>query len=446
MSSINQPKRLSGRRPAQRCQGLDRRQYLRATGVSLALPFFPSLMAGRAWGSTATGVETGSHPRMVCLGTSLGMYAEEWTPKDSGKDFRVPRLLKPLEGLRDDFTVFSNLDHPNVKGGHKGVPAFLSGVYRLEQIGSALVVRNSVTMDQFAASQLTGETRFASMQLSAGAPNGFDLLSWSPKGISLPAQHDPLAIYSALFTDDANPQRTAELMNRGKSVLDLVNRDAKAFANELSTTDRNTLDQYMTSVRDTEKGIAQQLKWVATPKPRAPKVEERPTTYHENLDLLLELVALALQTDSTRVISLMVTQGGLPIDIGTKRIAGHYHAQSHHGKDPKVIEELVAIERGHMVSLKKFLSRLKAIPTDKGSLLDCTQVLFGSGMGNGSAHSNRDLPILLAGGGFSHQGHVRSAEGTPLCNLFVSMLHRMNLSVDAFSDSNGNFNEVLGLS
>ncbi len=425
---------------------LSRRSYLRAAGACIALPFMPSLGSGRAWSAPVAERELptpSSAPRMVCVGVALGMYGNEWIPKNVGPKFKAPQLIQPLEKLREDFTIFSNVDHPNVTGGHKGMPAFLSGVYQPEQVGQSIVIRNEVTVDQFAAEKIGDANRYSSIQLSATKPNATDLLSWSNKGVALRSQHDPLEVFKQLFVNDRNPRRAAKAMTNGRSVLDLVNEDAKSLTRDLSRNDRQVLDQYMSSVRDVEKGIARQLEWLATPKPRVPKVKERPTTYHQNLDLLYDLLALALQTDSTRIASLMLPGGGIAIDVDGKRI-GNYHGQSHHGKDPAVIKQLVAIERLHTASLARFLTRLKETPTDQGNLLDCTQVLFGSGLGNGSSHSNRDLPILLAGGGHKHKGHIRGKDGTRLTNLFVSMLRKMDINVDSFADSNGDFSQWLG--
>ncbi len=426
-------------------RSLDRRRYLQAAGACIALPFLPSLGGGRAWSAQADSKlpRSSSDPRMVCIGVALGMYANEWIPQQVGTAYKAPKLIEPLEKLRKDFTIFSNVEHPNVKGGHKGMPAFLSGVYQPEQIGQSIVIRNQVTVDQFAAERLGDSNRFSSIQMSATKPRATDLLSWSKKGVALQSQYDPLEVYRQLFVNDRNPRRAAQAMKNGRSVLDLVNEDAKSLTRDLSQTDRAVLDQYMSSVRDVENGIARQLEWLATPKPGVPKVKQRPTTYHQNLDLMYDLTALALQTDSTRIASIMLPAGGMTIDVDGKRISD-YHGQSHHGKDPSVVNQLVAIERLHTSSLARFLTTLKDTPTDEGNLLDCTQVLFGSGLGNGSSHSNRDLPILLAGGGHNHQGHVRGTEGTRLTNLFVSMLRKMQIEVDTFADSNGDFSQWLG--
>ncbi len=422
---------------------VDRRHYLRAAGACIALPLLPSLNSGAVWSASPAAAEkTSAQPRLVCIAVALGMYAGEWTPSSTGPKFTAPKLIAPLEDLRGQFTLFSNVDHPNVTGGHKGVPAFLSGVYQPEQVGQSIVIRNQITVDQFAADRIGDRTRYASIQLSSAPTKANDLLSWSQRGVALPSTHDPLTVYQQLFAKEKNPKKVARAMNDGRSVLDVVNEDAKALTKKLSKSDRAVMDQYMTSVRGVERGIARQLEWLSTPKPRVPPVNRRPTSYHENLDLMYELTALALQTDSTRVASIMMPSGGLPIMANNKRI-GDYHSQSHHGKDPTVLAQLIDIETLHTTALSKFLKRLKDVKTDKGNLLDCTQVLFGSGLGNASSHSNRDLPVLLAGGGHKHQGHVSVKDGTRLTNMFVSMLRKMEIQVDSFADSNGDFDHWL---
>lgn len=421
-----------------------RRQCLAAVGASLSLPFLESLGTGAkvfAAPKSALAAATAA-PRLVCLGVSLSMYPEEWNPKETGRGYKAPRLIKPLEELRDDFTLISNADHPGVNGGHKGTPAFLSGVYQPEQVGQSVIIRNQITIDQVVAQSVGSDTRFQSLQFGAADAGPADAMSWNDKGIALQAMADPLEIFRKLFVNDPHPRKTARSMQAGRSILDLVNEDAKLLSGKLSKSDRARMDQYMTSVREVEQGIGRQLEWLHTPKPRVPKLTERATSYHENLDLVLDLTALALQTDSTRVVTVSIPGGGMPIRANGRRI-GNYHGQSHHGKDPKVVEELVAIETLHTKSLARFLKKLKSIPAGDGTLLDETQVLFGSGLGNGSSHSNRDLPVLLAGGGLKHGQHVRLKEGTPLTNVFVTMLQQSGLEVESFAGSNGNANEFL---
>ncbi|NJN05615.1 MAG: DUF1552 domain-containing protein, partial [Rhodobacteraceae bacterium] len=250
-------------------------------------------------------------------------------------------------------------------------------------------------------------------------------------------------LFQKLFGQEKDIAGQARSMKTGRSVLDVILEDAKALKQVLGAEDKTRVEDYMTSVRDVERRIERQLEWLNTPKPGGiPPIKERPTTYHENLDLILELTALALQTDSSRVVTVELPGGGLPIEYGDKRV-GDYHGQSHHGKDPAVVKELVEIETLHARSLARFLTRLKSLQVDGAPLLDSTQVLFGSGLGNGSSHSNRDLPILLAGGGFKHGQHVLLKEGTPLCNVFVTMLQRLGLERDSFAGSTGNVNEFI---
>ncbi len=421
---------------------ISRRQCLAGVGATMVLPFLESFGGGRCRVSAADANSKSAASRLVCIGVSLSMYPEEWNPIESGRNYTVPRLIKPLDALRRDFTLISNTDHPGVTGGHKGTPAFLSGVYRPERVGQAIVIRNQTTMDQLAAKVIGGKTRFSSLQLGAAGVDAGDSLSWDEKGVPLQTTADPLKAFDQLFVSDPQPELLARTMSRGRSILDLVHEDAQRLTKELSHVDRASLDQYMTATRDVERSIARQLDWLGTPKPSVPELTDRPTSYHANLDLILEVAALALQTNSTRVITVTLPGKGLPIEVGGRTI-NDYHGQSHHGKDEKLVENLVEIETLHTQSLARFLNRLKSTPMGEGSLLDCTQVLFGSGLGNGSSHSNRDLPILLAGGGFRHGSHLRLPEGTPLCNLFVTMLQQLGMEIDAFAGSNGNLNAEL---
>lgn len=428
---------------------MSRRRCLTAAGVTLALPFLETLKpistasAAPASSRSRRG-PVNSDPRMVCIGVALSMYPGEWNPKQTGKGYQAPKLIKPFEDLREHFTLISNADHPGVKGGHQGTAAFLSGVYKPERIGDAIVVRNQITLDQLAAQTLGQNTRYQSMQFATSEIGPSQSLSWNDKGVALPALSDPFLIYRKLFVREPNPKDTARRMKMGRSILDLVNEDAKLLASELSKTDKDRMDQYMTSVRDVEKGISREMEWLNTPKPRGyPKLNQRPTTYHDNLDLILELTALALETDSTRVITVSLPGNGLPINYGNKRTR-NYHGQSHHGKVQSTINDLVAIEAMHSQSVAKFLKRLQSIKTTDGNLLDCTQVLFGSGLGNGSSHSNRDLPVMVAGGKLKHGHHLKLKEGTPLCNVYVTMMQQMGIEIDKFAGSNGTINEFVG--
>ena len=404
----------------------------------MALPLLNSLPLRAAGGKPLLE----ARQRLVCVGTFLGMYPGEWHPsKDSA---RVPQLLEPLMEHRDSFTVVSGVDH-GINGGHKGTPSFLSGVYQPEYIGESIMVRNQITLDQLAADHLSVNSRFHSLQLGASEGKPSQTLSWDANGVPLLPEADPIKAFNRLFVDDLNPAAADRAMGFQRSVLDLVADDAKALQREIDYEDRQKVDAYFSSIRDVEKRIERQQQWINTPKPGVPPLLQRPTTFHENLDIMFELTALALQHDSTRVASIELPAGGLPITLGGEQLSG-YHGQSHHGKDPKVVQELVRIEQMHTRSLSKFITRLKGIDDGGASLFERTQVLFGSGLGNGSSHSNKNLPVLVAGGSLKHTGRdLIFDEGTlPLSNVFETMLQNLGVEQERFAASTGNINNELG--
>ena len=415
---------------------LNRRQFLRNAGGLIALPFLNSLPMPLA----AAKAIAEPRKRLVTVGTFLGMYPGEWHPTQ-GSD-RVPQLLEPMMKHRKDFTIVSGVDH-GIQGGHKGTPSFLSGVYQPEYIGESVMVRNTITLDQLAAKYLSKDSRFHSLQLGASEGKPTQTLSWDQNGVPLLPEADPTKVFQRLFVSDLNPEEASKAMDLKRSVLDIVAQDAKSLQKEIGYEDREKVDAYFTSIRDVEKRIKRQQQWVNTPKPGVPPLTERPTTFHENLSLMFELAALALQHDSTRVVSFELPAGGLPIILNGEQLSG-YHGQSHHGKDPNVLEELIKIEQMHMTCVSNFIDRLKSIDDGGASLFDRTQLLFGSGLGNGSSHSNKNLPIMVAGGGLKHGKDLIYQEGTvPLCNLYVTMLQQAGIDIDRFANSTGNLNHEL---
>jgi len=415
---------------------LNRRQFLRNAGGLMALPFLNSLPMPLAAAKSIAE----PRKRLVTVGTFLGMYPGEWHPTKDGN--RVPKLLEPMMKHRNDFTVVSGVDH-GIQGGHKGTPSFLSGVYQPEYIGESVMVRNTITLDQLAAKHLSKDSRFHSLQLGASEGKPTQTLSWDQNGVPLLPEADPTKVFERLFVSNLNPEEASKAMDLKRSVLDIVAQDAKSLQKEIGYEDREKVDAYFTSIRDVEKRIKRQQQWVNTPKPGVPPLTERPTTFHDNLQLMFELAALALQHDSTRVVSFELPAGGLPIILNGEQLSG-YHGQSHHGKDPKVLEELVKIEQMHMTCVSNFIDRLKGIDDGGASLFDRTQILFGSGLGNGSSHSNKNLPIMVAGGGLKHGKDLIYEEGTvPLCNLYVTMLQQAGIDIDQFANSTGNLNHEL---
>ncbi|MEO0796249.1 MAG: DUF1552 domain-containing protein [Verrucomicrobiota bacterium] len=380
-----------------------------------------------------------SPTRMMCIGVHLSMHPDSFQPKGSGRDYKLTRLLEPIAHLKDDFSLFTNIDHPSIKGGHKASYTFLTGLKE-----------KAISVDQMAAQRVGKQTRYASLQLSTG-PQGMSepihFLSRSKSGVGLPAEYRADVMFRRLFIDggSANAEKAKYVLETQGSILDLVMEDASSFKKSLGQRDIEKLDEYFTSVREVEKDVMKRREFLDKPKPKVEEVEVG-TTFHENMEALLKIAFLAMQTDMTRVISMtMPGRGTFPIVADGFRGMG-YHYQSHHGMEERKLQALLKIEHLHMVELGKFLDRLKNTEDVNGSsMLDNTMVLFGSGLGNGSSHSCRQLPVMLAGGGLKHGQCIRADGSAPLSNLYVSMLQRMGVDTDRFADSRGNFNNELGV-
>lgn len=410
-----------------------RRTFLRGLGLSVALPLFER--------EAHAVTDTTAPMRMVCVANPLGFIPDVFFPSQAGRDYKTTPLLAPLP--RDKFTVFSNLDH-GVSGGHSGVHAFLSGIRDNE--ASQFAAKN-ITMDQRAAEHVGSSTRFPSIVASVGKGNGTlaPQNSWTRNGVNIPPITDQRDLFRALFVDrhQSAKRQQRETLRRNKSVLDSVRQQARILSNDLWARDRQKLDEYFTSVREVEKRLQMAEAWVDRPKPKVGlKTPGGKEPFPQKLSLFYDLLTLALQTDSTRVATLSIP-GTLPVgDLG---LTGGYHSFSHHGKDPELRRGLLQIEKMQIENLARFIRRLDSIEQPDGrTLLDCTMVLSGSGMGNGSSHSNKDLPIILAGGGFKHGQHLvmpkKSHVRVPLSNLFTTMLQRFGVETDQFNKSTGTLN------
>jgi hypothetical protein len=378
--------------------------------------------------------------RMLLISRPLGLYAPNFFPTTAGPDYEVTPYLKPLQGYRRDFTVFSGLSHRGYPGGHHTEVALLTGVApEGVRFGD---IRNTISLDQEVAARLGGETRFASLALGGGP------LSWNRKGVKLPSEDRATQVFKQLFID-GTPEEVAREIQRledGRSILDGVRAQARSLASTVGPADRSRLDLMLTSIREAEQRLQQDQAWVRRPKPR---VDTKPFTddYLNDLRTLdrerqwFDLVHLALQTDSTRVIALWVWSYGR-VDLPDVAI-GHHDA-THYGQDETKIKQLAAIESAEMSLFGKFLGTMKETSEGSSSLLDRTVVFYGSNMGNASAHTCDNLPIILAGGGFRHAGHVAfdRKNNYPLSNLFVRMMHQIGIEADHFGTSTGTLSAV----
>jgi hypothetical protein len=409
---------------------LSRRTFLRAAGVSLALPLLD------AWSPPVRGAAPRLPRRMVCICTPLGLHPPYFFPEQAGKDYALSPYLEVLKDLRDDFTVLSGLSHPDVGPSHDSIYSFLTAAPHPELRAG---FRNSISLDQFAAEHIGGETRFSSLALSC---EGFSL-SWTRSGALVPADCFPSSVFARLFLEGRPDEVEAQArrLRDGQSILDTVRDQAKQMKSDLGAGDRDKLDEYFTSVRELEQRLARAEEWSKKPKPKVdvkpPQNVTNPADLVGRARLMFDLVHLALQTDSTRLVTLLLLGTSLVPPIPGVSL-GH-HDLSHHGQDPAKIAQLKAVELEKMKTFRDFLAKLKQTKEDGATLLDRTTVFFSSNLGNASTHGVKNLPIVLAGGGFKHGRHLAfdPAKPPPLSNLFVSMLQRLGLETDRFGSSTG---------
>lgn len=411
---------------------LDRRTFLRATGVTMALPLLEALTPKRALAAATGGVPR----RMVCINTPLGVHPAYFFPEKSGRDYELSPYLEVLKDFRGDFTVISGLSHPDVGPSHDSNQSYLTAAPHPERRAG---FKNSISLDQFAAEHIYGQTRFATLTLSCEGAG----LSWTKSGAPVPTEDWPSGVFAKLFLEgrpdvvDAQARRLAD----GQSVLDAVRDQAKKLGRNLGTGDRDKLDEYFTSVRELEQRLVQAEVWSKKPKPKVDA--KQPVDIRVSTDLVgktrlwFDLIHLALQTDSSRLITLqLLGTSGVPPIPGVSQ--GH-HDLSHHGQDPAKIAQLKTLELEKMKTLHDFLKQLRDTKEEGENLLDRTMVFFSSNLADASKHSVKNMPVLLAGGGFKHGQHLAfdKDNNLPLSNLFVSMLQRMGIEAGKFGSSTG---------
>ncbi len=417
---------------------LERRKFLRSSGVVMALPMLEAIpetaQASTANGSASTANGSGPVKRFVCLSNNYGVYQKAFFPKadQQGSNYELPETLSALSKHRNDFTVFSNLDH-GFTGGHQGVPVLLSGV---RPILAHNYAEGNISLDQKLAEHHGAATRFPSLTLGCRERN---LLSFTRTGVQVPSI-DLRAAYRKMFYEDSAEARTAQKkqFERHSSILDVVRDQAKAMNDKVSKNDRRKLSEYFESVRTLEQKITQQEPWLERPKPKTDVKEPNPGNGTEShLKSMIEIIVLALQTDSTRAVTM--TSGFVNGDFG---LSGGYHGFSHHGERDEPVAALKKIE-GFQIAMMSYLMELLKAQEDLingGTLLDHTAILFGCGMASGT-HSTTNLPLVLAGGGFQHGEHKVYPDAdharVPAANLLLSILQNSGLEIDQFGSSNG---------
>ncbi len=399
---------------------LSRRTLLRGAGVSIALPWLDAM-------STVQGAAKADVPRrMVAIETNMGILPQYFFPEQSGREYESTPYLDKLAAHREQLTVLSGVSLPGVTGAHAAEKCFLTGTPHPERGG----FRNGVSLDQYAAEHLGNRTRYGSLVMAVS--NEGQTLSFTRSGAPIPAERSPKKLFQKLFIAGKADEVAAnvEALQRGRSMLDFVGEQSKRLGRALSPADRARMDQYFTSVRELEQRLHTAEEWEYRPKPTvavgAPEEITDSREFVARSEQMYDLIKLALQTDSTRIVSLF---------IDTVVI----HNITHHGNRPDVLAELRGHEEGQFAALGKFLSALAELKEEGESLLARTMVLYGTCMGSANSHSNVNLPVLLAGGGFKHGQHLAfdKKNNYPLSNLYLSMLHRLGIETDSFSTSKG---------
>jgi hypothetical protein len=373
---------------------------------------------------------------MMLIDLGFGLHAPNLFPQKAGRDYELTPYLEVIRDFRDQFTMISGVSHPDVDGGHHAAKSFLTAAPK----PTSANFKNTISLDQLAAEQIGLETRFASLTLSLSPGRG---LSYSRGGVEIPSESRPSQLFARLFLEGKpdEKQRQMQRLKDGQSVMDAVLDNARRMQQRLGARDRDKLDQYFSAVRATEQRLVKAEEWEQRPKPAVDA--KAPLDITDSADvigrarLMFDMTHLALQTDSTRLVTLY--NPGVNAVPPIAGVTEDYHNLSHHGRDEERLAQLKIVELQQMKIFGEFLGKLRETPEDGGTLLDHTMVMFGSDLGNGSSHDNHNLPILLAGGGFRHGQHLAfdANNNYPLPNLYVTMLQRLGLEIDRFASSTG---------
>ncbi len=418
---------------------LNRRHLLRGTGaVALSLPFLDAMLPCFGSRLFADGTKADESPhRFLATCTTLGLHTPALFPEKEGADYELTPYLETLKEHRDQLTILSGLSHPEQQGnnGHASELTWLTSAQRPGLAG----FKNTISIDQLIAEQVGIHTRFPYLALSTSGRS----MSWNANGVEIPGETRPSEIFKALFIDGTKNQIADEVrgLQRGLSILDTVQGEAKKLNRKLGKRDQEKLDEYFSAIRDLEFRFKQSSSWVTKPKPKTdavpPKDIAEKTDAIARQNLMYDMIVLALQSDSTRTITFQIS--GMNAVPKIPGVQNDWHNLSHHGKDPAKIDELKIIEKAEFEAFNRFLSNLRNVSEKGKSLLDHTTVMFGSNLGNASSHSAQNLPILVAGGGFKHGAYTAhdANDNTPMANMLVTFAQQMGIEIESFGSSTG---------
>lgn len=433
---------------------VSRRTFLRGLGVSIALPWLESMgpLTSLATAATKGGITTPN--RMAFLYVPNGKIMEDWTPQQVGANYELPEILKPLVNVKEKMLVLSGLTADKARangdggGDHaRAMAAFLTGAQPRKTSGTD--IHAGISADQAAAAHIGNQTRLPSLELgidpgwrAGNCDSGYSCvysstLAWKSATQPLPKEVNPKLAFERLFSTEPNAERTQRDAER-KSILDFVKEDSSDLIRQVSGSDARKLDEYFSAIRDIEMRIESAEKFPPIESPEYDAPEKIPSDFQEHVHLMLDLIVLAFQTDVTRIVTFTIANEGSNKTYPTLNISDGHHNLSHHGGDVSKIDKIRKIDIFHIEQLTYLLEKLDSIPEGEGTLLDHSMILYGSGNSDGNRHSHHDLPIILAGQGsgtLKSGRHIQYPKETPLNNLWLSMLNRMDVNLKQLGDS-----------
>ena len=427
-------------------KAISRRAMLRGAGAALALPLLDSMVPALA--------QVKPNKRLGIVYVPNGMRMDHWTPGTAGSGFELPSILKPMEPYREQIKILSGLVGADGEGPHaRASTRFLTGVASKRDDGSNL--QASISMDQIAGRFLGRETQLATLELAidgrdfAGScDEGFscaytNTISWANETTPLPMENNPRAVFERLFGDSGStdPKVRQARLAKDASLLDSVTERASELSREIGAADQSKLNQYLEAVRDIERRIQMAESQSNREQPGVAQPAGIPDTFREHAKLMFDMMALAYETDMTRVATFMMGREITGRTYAEIDVPDAHHPISHHQRDPIKLEKLLKINQYHVTFFAEFLERLRSTPDIDGSLLDNSMIVYGAGMADSNTHYSRDLPILLAGSAAGSVGpggrHSRYPENTPLTNLHLTLLDELGVGIESLGDSTG---------
>jgi hypothetical protein len=443
---------------------LARRTFLRGIGAAISLPVLDAMTPAFA---ATTRLASNSPRRMAFVYVPNGIIMKDWTPDAAGTRFELPRILKPLEPLRQQVTLLSGLTQNTGRalgdgpGDHaRAAASFLTGVHPKKTAGAD--IQSGVSVDQIASQKIGGATRFASLELGCedgrlvgNCDSGYSCaysnsISWRTTSTPMPPEINPRAVFERMFGDsDETPEARTKRLSYNKSILDFVLDDTQRLKGDLGKTDRRKLDEYLDAVREIERHIELAEHDSKQFVPTIEKPAGVPVEFADHVKLMFDLMTLAFQADLTRISTFMMCREGSTRTYREIGVSDAHHPLTHHRNNPEWIEKVTKINCFHLEQFAYFVNKLKSTPDGDGTLLDRVMVVYGSGLADGNQHTHADLPVLLAGAGngaVRPGRHVRYPKETPMNNLYVAMLDHMGIPPEHIGDSTGELQHLTDLS